>query len=235
VHRFFVPAGSIRGDHVSLPPEQARQIRTVLRLRPGERIVVLDNSGDEYVVRLIAPYEGRVEERRRNVAEPVTPVSLYQGTLKGDKLDLVLQKGTEIGISRFVPVITERSVAGEPGESKQRRYRAIVQEAAEQSGRGTLPEVAPAISLADALHSAEGTILIPWEEEKTNHLRSVSLAKGERVSLFIGPEGGFSASEIESARQAGARVVSLGTRILRADTAAIVAASLLLAAADDLG
>lgn len=235
VHRFFLPAGCIDGKRVSIPPDQARQIRTVLRLRPDDRIVVLDNSGDEFVVRLLSFAEGIVEEQRRNKAEPSTRIVLYQGMLKGSKMDFVLQKGTEIGVAGFVPVLMERSVAGEPGEARQRRYQTIVQEAAEQSGRGRIPEVSPATSLPDALTAAEGPLVIPWEGETADHLRSLSIARGETMSLFIGPEGGLSAAEVDAARRAGAHVVSLGRRILRAETAAIVAASLLLGAAGDLG
>lgn len=235
VHRFFLPPDSIRGDEVSIPDEQARQIRTVLRLRRGDHILVLDNSGMEYVVRLRSSTEGSIEKLRRNETEPALRLVLYQGILKGPKLEFVLQKGTEIGIGRFVPVVTERSVAGEPGESKQRRYDAIVREAAEQSGRGRIPEIAEAKTLADALTAAEGKLVIPWEEEHDRRLVGLRAAPGETLSLFIGPEGGFSPGEVEAARSAGALPVTLGPRILRAETAAIVAASLLLAGAGNLG
>jgi 16S rRNA (uracil1498-N3)-methyltransferase len=235
VHRFFLPPETIRGEEVSIPPEQARQIGSVLRLRPGERILVLDNSGTEYLVRLRSPEEGIVEGRSRNEAEPGLRLVLYQGLLKGPKLEWVLQKGTEIGISRFVPVITERSVAGEPGESKQRRYDAIMREAAEQSGRGRIPDIAPTVSLTHALAGAEGTLVIPWEEERDRALGTVKTTHGDTVSIFIGPEGGFSAREVEAACSAGAIPVTLGRRILRAETAAVVTASLLLGSAGDLG
>jgi 16S rRNA (uracil1498-N3)-methyltransferase len=235
VHRFFLPPGSISDDDVAIPADQARQIRSVLRLRPGDHIIVLDNSGDEYLVRLVSPERGVVESRHRNTAEPAARLVLYQGLLKGQKMDFVLQKGTEIGIAGFVPVITDRSLAGEPGEAKQRRYRMIVQEAAEQSGRGRIPNVSQAVPLDDALARAEGTLVIPWEEETQVRLSAVPPAPDGTISLFIGPEGGFTAAEIEAAGAAGARAVSLGPRILRAETAAIVTASLLLAATRDLG
>jgi 16S rRNA (uracil1498-N3)-methyltransferase len=235
VHRFFLPPGSIQGDAVSIPPATSRQIRSVLRLRPGDRIIVLDNSGREFAVRLLSPSEGVVEERHHNTAEPATQLVLYQGMLKGQKMDFVLQKGTEIGIARFVPIVTERSVAGEPGEARQHRYRTIVQEAAEQSGRGHIPQVSPPMPLRQALTRAEGMLVIPWEQEREARLASISASPGETISLFIGPEGGFSPAEIEAAAAAGARVVSLGPRILRAETAALISASLLLATAGDLG
>jgi 16S rRNA (uracil1498-N3)-methyltransferase len=235
VHRFFLPPQSFHGDRIALPPEVARQIKSVLRLRSGERVVALDNSGDEYVVRLLSGGEGVVEERRTNRAEPATRLVLYGGTLKGSKLEMVLQKGTEIGVARFVPVITERSVAGEPGTGKQRRYEAIVREAAEQSGRGRIPDVAPAMTLREALEDAAGTMIAPWEEEGTRHLRSVSVPRGSTASVFIGPEGGFTPDEAQALQAAGAVLVTLGPRILRAETAAIAAASLVLGGAGEIG
>lgn len=235
MHRFFLPPESIHGDHVSIPAEQARQIRSVLRLRPDDQILVLDNSSMEYSVRLRSPTEGVIEERHRNEAEPSLQLTLYQGLLKGPKFELVLQKGTEIGITRFVPVTTERSVAGEPGESKQRRYEAIVREAAEQSGRGKLPDLSPALSLREALDAAEARLIVPWEGEEQASLTGLEFQPNDCVSLFIGPEGGFSDAEIVAARNAGAEIVTLGRRILRAETAALVAATLILARSGDLG
>lgn len=235
VQRFFLPRQSFEGDRVTLPPDVSRQIKSVLRLRSGERVVALDNSGDEYVVRLLSEGEGVVEERRTNPAEPATRLVLYAGTLKGSKLELVLQKGTEIGVARFVPVITERSVAGEPGASKQRRYEAIVREAAEQSSRGRIPDVAPAMTLQEALEDAAGTVIAPWEEEGTRHLRAIPVPRGSTASVFIGPEGGFTADEARALQAAGAILVTLGPRILRAETAAIAAASLVLGSAGELG
>ncbi len=235
VHRFFLRAESISGDEVSIPSDQARQIRSVLRLCPGDRIIILDNTGIEYVVRLLSPSQGIIEERRRTVAEPATRLVLYQGLLKGQKMDFVLQKGTEIGISAFVPIITKRSVAGEPGEAKRRRHQMIVKEAAEQSGRGLIPEVLPAMPLHEALTRAEGMLVVPWEGEREMPLASISPSPGATMSLFIGPEGGFSLPEIEMVQAAGAHAVTLGPRILRAETAGLVSASLLLAAAGDLG
>lgn len=235
VHRFFLPTECLTGDAVSIPPDQARQMRSVLRLGPGDAIIVFDGSRLDYVVRLLSATEGVIEERRSNSAEPSTRLVLYQGMLKGQKMDFVLQKGTEIGIAEFVPIITERTVAGEPGEARQRRHRMIVQEAAEQSGRGRVPEISPAMPLHQALLRAEGTLVVPWEEECDAHLSSIASSPDETISLFIGPEGGFSAGEIVAARAAGAHSVTLGPRVLRAETAGLVAASLLLAAAGDIG
>lgn len=240
LHRFFLPPDAVLGDHVTFGPEQARQIRAVLRLRPGEQVVVLNGTGMEMVTRLDQvgkEVTGTIESRRENAAEPATPLVLYQGLLKGAKFEMVLQKGTEIGVSRFVPVITERSVPGELSVSKQQRYQSIVREAAEQSGRGRLPEIALALPFPEAVEmaSGKGQIILPWEEEEALHLNQVPLRPGSPIHLFVGPEGGFSGSEVSLAREAGAQVVTLGPRILRAETAAVATAALLLGRLGEIG
>jgi len=230
-----VPADSLQGDTVRFPSEQSHQIRQVLRLRPGDTVTAVAGSGTEYVVTLEhvgRDVSGRIAERRRNQAEPRLRVTLYQALLKGSRMDLVLQKGTEIGVTGFVPVLTARAVPAEPSAAKQRRYETIVREAAEQSGRGRLPEVREAVSLGDALTMAQGTIIFPWEGEYTRHLRDVPLDESG-VSLFIGPEGGWTEEEVRQAAGAGALVVTLGPRILRAETAAIVTSALVLARAGE--
>lgn len=233
LHRFFLPRGSVRDGSVTFPDEAARQLRSVLRLRSGDCVVVLDGSGLEYVTSLNVHgrhVTGAVEYERRNEAEPRREVILYQGVLKGAKLELVLQKCTEVGIAGFVPVITARSVAGEPSASKQRRYEAIVREAAEQCGRGRIPAVHQPLPWEAALRQAslDGSIVVPWEGEVNAAIRDLTLSPEGSVALFVGPEGGLTAEEVEAARSCNARVVSLGRRILRAETAAIVGATLLL-------
>lgn len=241
LHRFFLPPEAFQTDTVLFSADQAHQIRSVLRLRVGDRVLALDGAGGEAVVRLVSvgrQIEGMVEERGRNAAEPRTSLTLYQGLLKGARLELVLQKGTEIGVTGFVPVQTQRSVPSEPNPARQRRFAAIVREAAEQSRRGRLPEVSPALSFPAALARAStgGLTVLLWEDEQSLHLSNLSIVPDETaVSLFVGPEGGFTADEAAQARRSGAHVVTLGPRILRAETAALVGAALLLARRGDLG
>jgi 16S rRNA (uracil1498-N3)-methyltransferase len=231
LHRFFLPPAALDGDEVAFPEETERQIRKVLRLGEGDRIVVLDGSGMEYVVRLRDEHRGTVEERRHNEAEPATVLTLYQGLLKGAKLELVIQKGVEIGMSRMVPVATARSVPAEPGPSRRRRFETIAREAAEQCRRGRVPEVADAIPLAAALERAasEDVAVLLWEGERAVRLRNlIPAAPVAHAALFVGPEGGFTAEEVEAARAAGVHVATLGRRTLRAETAALVGTALLL-------
>lgn len=256
--------GTIGGERVELTGPIAHQIRSVLRLRPGDTVDLLDSSGFVFEARLVVlSREGvsaEVVGRRPSGSEPDVDLVLYQALLKGQKMELVLQKGTEIGVSRFVPVLSERCVSRPtPADLERRieRWQAIAREAAEQSKRGILPAVASTESFEEACRSAAegGLALMAWEEEHalgiggalreaglSNLSRNPSPSAGPeeggrkpRIALLIGPEGGFSAREAEVAMDAGVRVVSLGPRILRAETAALVAATLVLCATGDMG
>ncbi len=241
LHRFFLGAESIHGDQICFPEEQSRQLERVLRLRAGDRVLVLDGSGTEreVVLRTVGKQAvGTVDAHRQNVAEPRITVDLYLGILKGSKFETVLQKGTEVGITRFIPVLTARSVPTEPSTAKVRRYEAIVREAAEQSRRGSLPAVGDVVAFDEALRTAIRTapIILLWEDEETEHLMTVPLPRDPaRVALFVGPEGGFTEEEVRVAREIGAQTASLGRRILRAETAGVVGPALLLARLGDLG
>lgn len=232
-HRFFVPREAIRGDTVTFPSATAHQIRRVLRLSPTDQVTVFDGSGDEWKVRLEtvdAEVTASIEEKRQSDAEPRLGVTLYVGLLKASKLELVLQRCTEVGVTRFVPTVTARSISSDVSTSRQHRWEAIIREAAEQSGRGRLPALEGPIHFADALVDASqgGLVLVPWEEERHEMLWSIRADQPAAIGLFIGPEGGFEAGEIALAREMGAQIVSLGPRILRSETASIVASALVL-------
>lgn len=232
-HRFFVAPDSIRGDAVFFSAAQAHQLRAVLRMRAGQEILVLDNRGGEYRVALrnVLPERahGEIIERRAARGEPATQIYLYQALLKAAKLEWVLQKGTEVGIAAFTPIRTARAVTHGASQQKFARWMQIVTEAAEQAGRGKIPRLQTLQALDAALAAAQtdgGKIFILWENETAWDLRrALDDAPTQTIHLFVGPEGGWSASEIEMAQAYGARSVTLGPRILRAETAAIVAAS----------
>jgi 16S rRNA (uracil1498-N3)-methyltransferase len=246
MHRFFVTPESIRGRKIAFAEVQARQILQVLRLRPGAHVVVLDNSGNEYEVRLTkvarAGVEGQAEEVRLSLGEPRVRLTLYQSLLPREKFEWVLQKGTEIGVSSFVPVIAQRSLARDAASvtpAKVARWERIITEAAEQSRRGRLPEVQLPISFSEAVETvAADCALIPWEKAEQN---GIGAALGQlprekpAVALFIGPEGGFDEAELEIARSGGVIPTTLGRRILRAETAAAVAAAFVLYELGEMG
>jgi 16S rRNA (uracil1498-N3)-methyltransferase len=237
-HRFFIDPANITPPTVTLGGDIARQLKTVLRMLPGETIVVLDNSGREYTVTLTEvekqSVRGQIIAQRICPAEPGLHLTLYQGTLKAQKFEWVLQKGTELGVSRFVPVICQRSVVNkaEAVAGKYARWADIIREAAEQSGRGRLPELAPAMPWPDAVRDAQSAALalIPWEEAPAEHtLRAaIDASVSGSIVLFIGPEGGFSAPEVALAQAGGVQAVTLGPRILRAETAGLAACAAIM-------
>ena len=237
MHRFFVDPNYFSGERITLPSSIAHQIRNVLRLRVGSAILVLDNSGAEYEVLLRQVDRqqviGEAVAKRPSPNEPTVQLTLYQALMKRDKFEWVLQKGTEIGVTQFVPLVTQRSLVQDIDikEGKQLRWQKIITEAAEQSRRGRIPELHPPQTLAQVLenHPARPG-LIAWEEASGLSLREalVGAERPSHISLFIGPEGGFAAEEVAAAQAAGIRPITLGKRILRAETAALVASALVL-------
>ncbi|UCF43836.1 MAG: 16S rRNA (uracil(1498)-N(3))-methyltransferase [Planctomycetota bacterium] len=237
LHRFFVLPERIRGEEVVLA-EQAHQIRDVLRLKAGERIIVLDNKGREYEVELTEVRKdearGQVVEEREATGEPGVRITLYQSLLAREKFEWVLQKCTEVGAARFVPVVTERSVVRDSGIKASRlgRWRRIIQEAGEQSHRGRLPELAAPVKFEDAVRGLEGfDMSLIAAPGAGNRSLGACLGGGKgvgRIALFIGPEGGFTEDEVGQACGNGAMAFSLGKRILRTETAAVVASSVIL-------
>lgn len=243
MRRFFVPAGTVAGREVVLPPELARRLAKVLRLQRGDRVVLADGGGRDYEVELnelsARAASAFVVGERPSPLEPSVELVLYQSLVRPQRFELVLEKGTEIGVSRFVPLLSGRArVRTQPGSQRAQRWRRIVSEAAEQCGRGRVPAVDPPAPFEEAVRSAPGLRLIPWEGERSQGLRSYLRALEERpatVSLIIGPEGGFAEEEIELARGAGCVPVSLGPRILRSETAGIVAAALVMHEQGEMG
>jgi 16S rRNA (uracil1498-N3)-methyltransferase len=249
VRRYFVPPGTVAGREVVLPPELARRLAKVLRLQRGDRVILADGGGRDYEVELsdvsARAASAFVVGERPSPPEPSLALVLYQSLVRPQRFELVLEKGTEIGVSRFVPLLSGRAQVRTPsGGQRAERWRRIVSEAAEQCGRGRVPAVDPPLPFEEAVRSATprrtglGLRLIPWEGERSQGLRSYLRALEERpatVSLFIGPEGGFAEDEVEMARGAGCVPVSLGPRILRSETAGIVAAALVMHELGELG
>lgn len=216
--------------------EQARQICYVLRMGAGDEIVALDNLGWEYGVRLTAvsaqQVSGDILEKRETASEPAGHITLYQSLMKRDKFEWVLQKGTEVGVSRFVPLVTQRSLVQDIDikPSKMARWQKIITEAAEQARRGRIPELMLPMRWSEALAGLDADVaLIPWEEVREPDLRQVLAGvRPSRLALFVGPEGGFAQEEVAAAVAHNVQPITLGPRILRAETAAIVTAALIL-------
>lgn len=243
--RFFVPPDRIRDGQIRMDGPDVHHLRDVLRLKPGDRFSVLDGDNREYLVELMSldadSASARVLTEGVRPTEPRVRMTLAQCLPKGEKMEWVLQKGTEIGYSVFVPVASSRSVVhldGARADRKVERWRRVVREAAEQAGRAVLPDVHELCSWSGlcASFGEFDMVLLPWEGEQVLGLRE-ALHGGVPGNLLIviGPEGGLSLDEVEEARRHGARAVSLGKRILRTETAGLVAGAAVLYEAGEMG
>jgi 16S rRNA (uracil1498-N3)-methyltransferase len=231
MHRFFVDTGP--AERAFLAGEQARQIATVLRLEPGEHIVlVADLVEHEVELQAVSPAQvtGKVVARRPVATELPFHLTLAVPVLKGDRTEEVIEATSQLGVSRFVPFTSSRSVVRELSGAKRERWRKIAREAAETAHRGSAPRVDELVSWGALFARLDGRIVVCWEEASGPSLLDAS--RSGDVSLVIGPEGGLSKDETETARGHDAAIVSLGKRLLRAETAAIAAVALLVGSRD---
>lgn len=238
----------VPGTELDLPTDVAHQVRDVLRLGVGETFSLLDGQGGEYPATVSASDRKLVRitlgpRMAARVTEPLVRLVLCQGMLKAAKFEWILQKGTELGVAAFVPLLTERAVAAAEatGSAKRQRWERILAEAVEQCGGSRLPELSVPRPLMHLLADlpADTVALLPWEEASAAPLVTVLHQQMQEraaehpireVRLCIGPEGGFSTGEVRLAERQGALPVTLGPRILRAETAALVAVTLTLLA-----
>ena len=239
LHRFFVNRQCFHDAKVVITDQQAHQILRVLRLRIGDHIIVLDNQGWEYEVGLVEINKNRLTfdqiDKRQAKGEPQTRITLFQSMLARDKFEWVLQKCTEVGICRFIPVITQRSLVRDSdtiSPAKIERWQRIIAEAAEQSHRGLIPEIDHPIGFSECIGqlSEFDLSLIASFAEDSKSLNQITgdRCESKNIALLIGPEGGFTDDEIRLACEIGAASLSLGPRVLRTETAAMVASALLL-------
>ncbi|MEX1195720.1 MAG: RsmE family RNA methyltransferase [Dehalococcoidia bacterium] len=235
--RFFVPAGTLKPGQITLSGDLAHRLARVLRLRAGDRVVLTEGGPRQFEVELTdvsaKRVTGVVVGDEAAPVEADVEVVLYQSLIRPNRFDFALEKGTELGVARFVPVINARSQLQGEGTPKGRaeRWQRIVVEAAEQCGRGRLPEIDAPVAFEEAIRSAQGLRVVPYEGEAANRLADYLRGPGERprtVSLFIGPEGGYTDEEVALARESGATLVTLGRQVLRSETAGVVAAAIVL-------
>ena len=239
MNRFFISPEAISGTSVAIPEEVSGQIRKVLRLKEGTRVHFLDNLGWLYDSEIHYLDEkhltAEVLEKRPAEGEPSCCISLYIGLTQREKFEWILQKCTEAGVGRIIPMITERSLIRKTSDvsGKQERWEKILKEASEQCGRGRIPSLQSAVPFTEAVSSGcnADAALFCWEEEKQKSLREILQPisnTAKNISLMIGPEGGFSQEEADLVQAAGWRPVTLGKRIYRMETAALAAVILSL-------
>ncbi len=230
MHRFFVDKDRIP----VITGSDVHHIRDVLRLKAGDELKMLDGTGTVYSAKISEIKKERVIcdilSSRNEEKTPEVKVTLAQCLPKAKKMDLIVQKCTELGAQRIIPVLSERSI---PRSGKLERWKKIAKEAAEQSGRSFIPEISPLTKFEDLLKMKNefDLALIPWELEKRTTLKKVLTTHHPNhlttILILIGPEGGFSRDEVERARSAGFIAVSLGPRILRTETAAMAMLSMI--------
>jgi 16S rRNA (uracil1498-N3)-methyltransferase len=226
VQRFLVDPAALRSEAPVLEGAAARQIAVVLRMQVGESVILGDGAGNEAICTLAAVSPRRVvleaRRRQRNGAEATLAVHLYPALLRGPRFELVLQKVTELGVAAITPVICRRSVARPPDSAVPERWRSIVREAVEQSGRGRLPALAAPLTFPEACAAAaRAELAVCCSVDGGTDLRHLLAPAPPRMAALIGPEGGLDPEEVAEAVRLGLTPVTLGARTLRAETAAI--------------
>jgi 16S rRNA (uracil1498-N3)-methyltransferase len=241
--RFFVEGVHTLGERVALAADDARKIATVLRGRSGERVVVIDSAGSAFAATLAvdgAAVAATLDEPlERRASESPLRVTVAQAIPKGQKMDFIVEKATELGVAAIVPLRSDRVAGERTGEHKSERWQRIAKSAAQQCGRTVVPHVAAVASWDELLATfgAYDRVYLPWELAEVRPLRETFDRDAPQIAsaLFvIGPEGGFSAHEAERALAAGARAISLGARILRTETVALVMLTALAYARGDV-
>jgi 16S rRNA (uracil1498-N3)-methyltransferase len=234
--RFFISPEQVAGQLITVSGEDVRHIGAVLRMKTGDELLLCDGKGSEYSVKIIHIDRTEIKteivnKTRRELAYP--RVTLGQGLPKSDKMDWIVQKATELGVESIVPLVTERTIVKVRDEEKRvSRWQKIAREAAMQSNRVDIPVIGQIVSSNDflrTLNSELGTLLLfPWEEG-TKPIKDVLRGSEgiKQITVLIGPEGGFSSAEAESASRRGFHPVSLGPNILRTETAAIAVLSMI--------
>ncbi len=234
--RLFVAPERLTGQTVTLDGEDHRYLTRVLRLAVGHEVEIFDGGGIQIDGR-IAAVGARATEvalgQRRQVPLPRVFITLLQAVPRGDRMDWIVQKATELGVGRIVPALTSRSVARPAAAGRPTRWRTIAEEAARQSGRADVPVIDAPLPLAEALVlpvAPDARRLMLFEGVRDCPLRGALTGHERDVLLLVGPEGGFAPDEVTAARVAGFGPVGLGARILRVETAALVALTLVQAA-----
>ena len=242
MHHFFVNPEQVEDGLIRITGSDVNHIKNVLRIRQGEEMLVSDGTGRDYLCQAeeIAGLEVtvRILETEEEGRELPSRIWLFQGLPKSDKMEFIIQKAVELGASAVVPVATKNAVVRldeKKAQAKKKRWQAIAESAAKQSKRSRIPQVEPVMTLKEAfsfVHDREfGLCLIPYEQEKGMDAMKQALEKtapGQKIAVFIGPEGGFDEGEIRQALEMGVCPVSLGSRILRTETAGLAILSVLM-------
>ncbi|HHU70024.1 MAG TPA: 16S rRNA (uracil(1498)-N(3))-methyltransferase [Thermoanaerobacterales bacterium] len=248
--KFFVPPEHIFESKALIEGQEALHIYKTLRLKKGQKIHIFDGTGIDYFCEIQSIQKNLVEvnilDKYTSYTNPPIDVTIFQCLPKANKMDFIIQKTTELGISTIVPVISDRTVVKIESEKKLyarvERWKKIALEACKQSNRSYIPNIYKILSFEDCFNTEMITnsqlLIVLWEEEKAKNLKDILRQNKnglKRVCFFIGPEGGFIKEEVDLIIQRGGIAASLGPRILRTETAAITVLSILMYELGDLG
>lgn len=232
--KFFVAKSSVLEDEIIIQDENVNHIKNVLRLSSGDNLLINDRQGKDYkcIISLIENnvIKAKIMEASDSTVEPVIETVLFQSLVKGEKMELVIQKAIEIGVTKIIPICTSRCVVklenAKKTASKVERWNKIAESAAKQSGRGIVPIVPEPLTFKQALEYAAEHLqaaCIPYEKERENTIRAfLTSTNANSFGIFIGPEGGFTEEEIAAAKESEVASITLGPRILRSETAGLV-------------
>lgn len=245
MRRFYIPPGQMGKDESIIKGSDVHHMRDVLRLQPNEWVLVFDGTGREYRAQILSVDRKKIRVAMRSPVEtdvePAFELAFAQGYLKDKKMDGLVRQLTELGVDRWVPFLSRRSIPVPDQERLQGRYRRwqkISLEALKQCGRSRTMALDPLVSFGDALRQARSYDLkiICWEESKTTSLMDqVRRSEPASVFLMVGPEGGFRSDEVTMAEKEGFRRIGLGPRVLKAETAALAAAVMVQYVFGDMG
>jgi 16S rRNA (uracil1498-N3)-methyltransferase len=240
MHHFFVTPEQVRESHIYIEGSDVNHVKNVLRMKLGEELEICDGNNKKYlceIEEMTSDYVcALIKEEMSSDTELPSKLYLFQGLPKSDKMELIIQKAVELGAYEIIPVATKRAVVkldDKKASKKVERWNSIAEGGAKQSGRSFIPEVTSVMSFKEALDYAGklDVVLIPYElaegMAETKQIIS-AIEPGQSVGIFIGPEGGFEISEVESAMAAGAKAITLGKRILRTETAGLTTLSILM-------
>ncbi|MCR5205082.1 MAG: 16S rRNA (uracil(1498)-N(3))-methyltransferase [Lachnospiraceae bacterium] len=244
MYHFYTEKTNITDKTISIYGDDVNHIKNVLRMKEGEEIIICDSEGTDYHTRIVSLDRDEVvtEILSSGISEAELPfrIHLFQGLPKKDKMEMIIQKSVELGVFEIIPVMTKRVIIKlddkKKEESKIKRWQAISESAAKQSGRGIIPRVFGCTGFKDAIKMASrmDVFLIPYENADSSSegmkqaLKQIeNIPSGSDVAIFIGPEGGFEPAEVDDAVSSGAKVISLGKRILRTETAGMMLLSVM--------
>lgn len=244
--RFFVEPRDINNNRAVITGPEVKHINKVLRLKEGDAVTLLDGLGNSYKASIYRCSKDtvmcHVQEKQVAGGEPPVQITVVQGLPKGDKMELVIQKGTELGITRFIPLKSKRSIVRldekKAGERKT-RWQRVALEAAKQCRRPLVPVVDEPMEWHQVLSAVpqDALLLMPYEDEQTMTLKDIIHSEQHKQNFYIiiGPEGGFEPEEVALAKDYGVKTVSLGPRIMRTETAGLAMASIIMYQYGDLG